>query len=105
MLWVFIDEHPDSINDGGFGVQMPSSAAATVWVDVPATFHNGAGGLSFADGHSEIRKWVNQNAIPPVRYQGLSGLIAVQNNIDVLWLATRTSSRRDGTPLPFPPVN
>jgi prepilin-type N-terminal cleavage/methylation domain-containing protein/prepilin-type processing-associated H-X9-DG protein len=105
MLWVFIDEHPDSINDGGFGVQMPSSAAATVWVDVPANYHNGAGGLSFADGHSEIRKWVNQNAIPPVRYAGLTGLIAVQNNIDVLWLATRTSSRRDGAPLPFPPVN
>jgi len=105
MLWVFIDEHPDSINDGGFGVQMPNGAAATRWVDVPATFHNGAGGLSFADGHSEIRKWVVQSAIPPVSYVGLSALINSPNNLDVLWLATRTSSKRDGTPLPFPPQN
>jgi prepilin-type N-terminal cleavage/methylation domain-containing protein/prepilin-type processing-associated H-X9-DG protein len=105
MLWIFIDEHPDSINDGGFGVQMPNGAAATRWVDVPATFHNGAGGLSFADGHSEIRKWVVQNAIPPVSYVGLSALINSPNNIDVLWLATRTSSKRDGTPLPFPVQN
>ena len=105
MLWVFIDEHPDSINDGGFGVQMPASSAATAWIDVPATFHNGAGGLSFADGHSEIRKWVNQSAIPPVTYSGLTAIIQSPNNIDVLWLATRTSSRIDGAPLPFPAVN
>ena len=25
--------------------------------DEPASYHNGAGGLSFADGHSEIHKW------------------------------------------------
>ncbi len=105
MLWVFIDEHPDSINDGGFGLTMPASAAATTWVDVPANYHNGAGGLSFADGHSEIRKWVNQQGIPPVRYSSMTGLIAVPNNIDVMWLATRTSSRKDGGPLPFPAVN
>jgi prepilin-type N-terminal cleavage/methylation domain-containing protein/prepilin-type processing-associated H-X9-DG protein len=105
MLWIFIDEHPDSINDGGFGVQMPNGAAATRWVDVPATFHNGAGGLSFADGHSEIRKWVVQTAIPPVTYVGLSAIIQSPNNIDVLWLATRTSSKRDGSPLPFPVQN
>jgi prepilin-type processing-associated H-X9-DG protein len=105
MLWFLIDEHPDSINDGGFGVQMPTSDAATRWVDVPANYHNGAGGLSFADGHSEIRKWVNQQGIPPVRYAPMTGLIEVPNNLDVRWLATRTSAKVDGTPLPFSPVN
>ncbi len=104
-LWFLIDEHPDSINDGGFGVEMPTSNAATRWVDVPANYHNGAGGLSFADGHSEIRKWVNQQGIPPVKYATMSGLITVPNNQDVLWLATRTSARKDGKPLPFSPVN
>jgi prepilin-type processing-associated H-X9-DG protein len=29
-------------------------------VDVPATYHNGACGFAFADGHSEIHKWVDQ---------------------------------------------
>ncbi len=50
--WVFLDEHPDSINDAGCFNPRP-----TVVVDVPATYHNGACGLSFADGHAEIHKW------------------------------------------------
>jgi prepilin-type N-terminal cleavage/methylation domain-containing protein/prepilin-type processing-associated H-X9-DG protein len=101
MLFVFIDEHPDSINDGGFGVEMPATPAATRWVDVPANYHNGACGLAFADGHSEIKRWVNQQGIPPVRYTGISGIISVPNNVDVMWLAWRTSSRSDGQPLGF----
>ena len=52
-LWVFLDEHPDTINDGGFAVAMTSQT----WVDMPANYHNGACGFSFADGHSEIKKW------------------------------------------------
>jgi prepilin-type N-terminal cleavage/methylation domain-containing protein/prepilin-type processing-associated H-X9-DG protein len=100
-LWVFVDEHPDSINDGGFGVAMPASAADTKWVDVPANYHNGACGFSFADGHSEIHKWIRQEGIPKVKYQMMTGLITVRNSPDVIWLAKRTSSRVDGTPLPY----
>jgi prepilin-type N-terminal cleavage/methylation domain-containing protein/prepilin-type processing-associated H-X9-DG protein len=51
--WLFIDEHPDSINDGYF-INNPD---VTHWQDIPACYHNGACGFSFADGHSEIRKW------------------------------------------------
>ena len=51
--WVFIDEHPDSINDGYFD----NNPDATYWGDIPACYHNGACGFSFADGHSEIKKW------------------------------------------------
>jgi prepilin-type N-terminal cleavage/methylation domain-containing protein/prepilin-type processing-associated H-X9-DG protein len=51
--WVFIDEHPDSINDGYFD----NNPDLTRWADIPACYHNGACGFSFADGHSEIRKW------------------------------------------------
>jgi prepilin-type processing-associated H-X9-DG protein len=50
---VFIDEHPDSINDGYFD-NNPDSG---YWGDIPACYHNGACGFSFADGHSEIKKW------------------------------------------------
>jgi prepilin-type N-terminal cleavage/methylation domain-containing protein/prepilin-type processing-associated H-X9-DG protein len=99
-MWVLLDEHPDSINDGGFGVAMPASAASTTWVDIPAIYHNGAGGLSFADGHSEIHKWVS-GTIPKVTYKGMSGLINSKNNKDILWLAKRTSSRVDGKELPY----
>jgi hypothetical protein len=51
--WVFIDEHPDSMNDAGFF----NPQTRTAPVDVPASYHNAAGGLAFADGHSEINKW------------------------------------------------
>jgi prepilin-type N-terminal cleavage/methylation domain-containing protein/prepilin-type processing-associated H-X9-DG protein len=102
-LWVLIDAHPDSINDGGFAVEMPNSASSTRWIDYPAEYHNNAGGLSFADGHSEIRKWISGTLTRPT-YRDLSALQRGQNtrnNKDVLWLAKRTSSRKDGKPLPF----
>jgi prepilin-type N-terminal cleavage/methylation domain-containing protein/prepilin-type processing-associated H-X9-DG protein len=54
-LFVMLDEHPDSINDGFLQTDpRPNSAA---WNDLPATYHNGAGGFAFADGHSEIHKF------------------------------------------------
>src|ERR1035438_4479525 len=53
MAFVFIDENPWGINDGFF----VCDPAVVVWVDYPASYHNGAGGLSFADGHAEIKKW------------------------------------------------
>lgn len=54
-LWVFIDESPATINDGFFvcdPIDYP-----TTWVDIPAAYHNGGSGISFADGHSQIKKW------------------------------------------------
>ena len=51
--WLLLDEHPDSINDGYF-INNPGASA---WQDIPASYHNGACGFSFADGHSEIKKW------------------------------------------------
>lgn len=101
LLWVMIDEHPDSINDGGFAVQMPSSAAATSWIDVPAKYHNNACGFSFADGHSEIHRWLRPQAIPPVTYVGMSSIFNTPSNPDVIWIAKRTSARSNGAPLPY----
>ena len=51
--WVYMDEHPDSINDAG--AFAPNSAINIP--DAPATYHNGAAGFAMADGHSEIHKW------------------------------------------------
>jgi prepilin-type N-terminal cleavage/methylation domain-containing protein/prepilin-type processing-associated H-X9-DG protein len=57
--WVFLDEDPDSINDAGF-----FNPYQTAWIDQPATYHNGACGFAFADGHAEIHKWVSSLATP-----------------------------------------
>jgi prepilin-type N-terminal cleavage/methylation domain-containing protein len=84
--WVLIDENPVSINDGWF-VCDPNQPAT--WVDVPASYHNGAGGLSFADGHSEIKKWRDKNllnlaATPPTAKDASSA--------DLQWFQERTAS-------------
>jgi prepilin-type N-terminal cleavage/methylation domain-containing protein/prepilin-type processing-associated H-X9-DG protein len=100
-LWVFLDENPDSINDGAFAVSMPQSVAATGWVDYPAVYHNNACGFAFADGHSEIHKWLKPDKMPRVNYNALVAVPAGPNNPDVLWLAKRTSARADGASLPY----
>ncbi len=56
--WLMMDEHPDSINDGYF-INNPTAGA---WQDIPASYHNGACGFSFADGHSEIKKWQSRTS-------------------------------------------
>ena len=90
-LWVMIDEHPDFINDAAFAVTMVSQG----WIDYPATYHNGASGISFADGHSEIHKWLQPGKIAPVLYQTQNGFAGnTAPNADVVWLQQRTSARR-----------
>lgn len=56
--WLFLDEHPDSINDGYF-INNPT---VNYWQDIVASYHDGACGFSFADGHSEIRKWLSRTS-------------------------------------------
>jgi prepilin-type N-terminal cleavage/methylation domain-containing protein/prepilin-type processing-associated H-X9-DG protein len=92
--YVLLDEHPDSINAGGFANMMVESPGAARIIDFPASFHNGAAGISFADGHAEIRKWVDPRTRPPVKYNNNLQLnVPSPNNADMIWLSDRTSSR------------
>src|SRR6266436_9207799 len=63
-MFVFLDEREDSINDAWF-----ASDPDTAWqiIDYPASYHNGAAGFSFADGHSEIKKWLDPRTRPALR--------------------------------------
>ncbi len=93
LAWVLIDEHPDSINDGFFVVDMrgyPDPAQAKL-PDFPASYHNGAGGLSFADGHAEIKRWRDIRTMPPVRHVDVQA-VNQANNEDVIWLWQHTTS-------------
>jgi prepilin-type N-terminal cleavage/methylation domain-containing protein/prepilin-type processing-associated H-X9-DG protein len=69
LYFVVIDEHPDSINDGYF-LNDASLANPGHWGDTPASYHNGAGGISFADGHSEIHKWQGIATRAPIHADG-----------------------------------
>ena len=59
-IFVFLDEHPDSINDGYF----LERDYYPEWHDLPATYHNGATAFSFADGHSSLHRWTQSDHLP-----------------------------------------
>ena len=90
-----LDEHPDGLNAGGFANMMVESAGTARIIDFPAdATADGAGGISFADGHAEIRKWVDPRTRPAPHYNNNLPLnVASPNNQDMIWLAQRTSSR------------
>jgi prepilin-type N-terminal cleavage/methylation domain-containing protein/prepilin-type processing-associated H-X9-DG protein len=95
MTWVFVDEHPDSINDELFGMHMPAAASwpnATSWDDVPASYHNGACGFSFADGHGEIHKWRDQNTKAPILKTSPSSATGLTSPRDNAWMVARTTA-------------
>jgi prepilin-type processing-associated H-X9-DG protein len=69
-------------------------AAAARIIDYPASYHNGAGGLSFADGHAEIRKWVDPRSKPKVKLYATPLNVPFPNNQDMVWLSGRTTVRR-----------
>jgi prepilin-type N-terminal cleavage/methylation domain-containing protein/prepilin-type processing-associated H-X9-DG protein len=90
--WVFIDEREDSINDGLFQTDLKDRGTAARIVDYPASYHNRAAGLSFADGHAEIKKWQDSRTCPVLKKGGLIPLdVSSLNNPDVLWLQERSS--------------
>jgi prepilin-type N-terminal cleavage/methylation domain-containing protein/prepilin-type processing-associated H-X9-DG protein len=66
-LFVLVDEHPDSINDGW--LQTDPTPTPSAWNDLPASYHGGACGIAFADGHSEVHMWKSKTCtILPVTY-------------------------------------
>lgn len=91
--WVLLDEHEDSINGGGFVVDViRRDGAAQIW-DVPASYHHAAAGFSFADGHAEIRRWRDPRTIQPVRRETISTRTPAPFSVDVAWLQDRTTAR------------
>ena len=95
-LWVFVDEHPDSINDCLFGMHMATPSTlwptATTWDDMPASYHNGACGFGFADGHAEIKKWLEDNTKPPIQKIQPSSGTGSTSPRDNAWMAARTTA-------------
>jgi prepilin-type N-terminal cleavage/methylation domain-containing protein/prepilin-type processing-associated H-X9-DG protein len=90
-VWLFIDENPQSINDGYFAEYPPPPPVADLdWADYPATYHNKAGGMSYCDGHAQIKKWtdpvvLNMNTPNP------PNMPATPGNGDLAWLQNLTT--------------
>ncbi len=87
--WVFMDEHPCSMNDAGF-----FNPRANSWVDQPASYHNGAAGISFADGHSETHRWAASLASDQARkvdttFNGVTATTVAAKDKDISWMSYR----------------
>jgi prepilin-type N-terminal cleavage/methylation domain-containing protein/prepilin-type processing-associated H-X9-DG protein len=68
MIFTVIDEQADSINDATFMIDPGQPRGNEYWRDCPATYHGGSGSISFADGHSIIKKWLDGRTVWPVTY-------------------------------------
>jgi prepilin-type N-terminal cleavage/methylation domain-containing protein len=96
-LWVIIDENPDSVNDAAFAVKMDNQGRAATWQDGPSTYHCGGCGFSFADGHSEIKKWKDSRStsgrmVTTYQYSFPFGQVQPDNQ-DIAWMQQRTSAK------------
>lgn len=76
-IFVFLDEHPDRIDDGYF-VNDESAAGSSSstgyssyvttsqsWTDLPGSYHNRSAAFSFADGHSSLHRWQGGRTLLP----------------------------------------
>ena len=93
--FVFIDEREDSINDAVMVVGMfgyPDQPGAWKIVDYPASYHNRAGGFSFADGHSEIKRWLVSTTRPV--HITVWPIPTGFDRRDFLWVSERSTYRQ-----------
>jgi prepilin-type N-terminal cleavage/methylation domain-containing protein/prepilin-type processing-associated H-X9-DG protein len=87
MIFVFLDESPQTINDGWY-IFCNNGPNGTLWSDLPASYHNGACGFSFADGHSEIKRWqVSTTILPFTAWPVPAG----PDRRDFLWVSERAT--------------
>ncbi len=98
-IFVFIEEHPDSVDDGYF----LNNPYKPEWHDLPASYHIGSANLVFADGHAESRRWLNGSTRPPARPDaaGLPLAIPANERSDFNWLMERTSLLREQPGRPY----
>jgi prepilin-type N-terminal cleavage/methylation domain-containing protein/prepilin-type processing-associated H-X9-DG protein len=89
MTFVFVDEPMDRINDGFFVTDMLTYPATTEDIcDYPAQYHSGGASFSFADGHSQLKKWTTPQLLQPSQWNKTLDYPTPLSafNRDVFWL-------------------
>jgi prepilin-type N-terminal cleavage/methylation domain-containing protein/prepilin-type processing-associated H-X9-DG protein len=98
-IFIFLDEREDCINWGNYqtdmdGYQPPAPQKYGFYQDLPGFYHQRAAGFSFADGHSETHRWLDDRTMPPLK-PGTSTppslLLPVPRDIDVAWMQDRSA--------------
>lgn len=88
-IFVFAEEHPDSINDGYF----LNKFYVTHWIDLPASEHDSSAPFAFADGHAQLHRWTSRSTQQPYRPDAVEYPLYISSNdtSDLEWVMTRTS--------------
>jgi len=87
-LFVFIDESGCSIDDGFF-VCSPNFNS---WINSPATYHGSSGGLAFADGHAEVKRWRDGHLLAEGKLSSIAPAYAPDSSGDLAWLQERSTA-------------
>ncbi|MBL9127692.1 MAG: prepilin-type N-terminal cleavage/methylation domain-containing protein [Verrucomicrobiales bacterium] len=90
--FVFLEEHPDTINDGFFMNRLDEDPK---WGNLPASYHNSAANLSFADGHAETHRWVAGSTVVPATKGALPTGTPALPATDWDWLKERSGTRKN----------
>jgi prepilin-type N-terminal cleavage/methylation domain-containing protein len=101
-IFVFLDMREDRVNWSNFMADMsgyapPDPSQYKFTTDLPGMYHNMAAGFSFADGHSEMRRWRDSRTTPPLQTGG--NPLAVQStpapgSVDVAWIQDHSTRPR-----------
>lgn len=96
-IFVFLDMREDSIDMGNFATRMagyhPTDPSQYGFDDLPGFYHHLACGFSFADGHSEIHRWLDSRTMPKLILNGVvTDRVSAPNDPDVAWLQARTTA-------------
>jgi prepilin-type N-terminal cleavage/methylation domain-containing protein/prepilin-type processing-associated H-X9-DG protein len=92
-IFVFLDEHPDSINDGYF----VNKAYNPQWFDLPASYHNGAAAFAYADSHAELHRWRYPMTQQPSHPESINWPLVTPSDArdDLRWMVDRMSIEKD----------
>jgi len=91
-MFLFVDEHPDTINDGFFMNRFNDPK----WGNLPGSFHNGAATLSYTDGHVEAHRWKitgPEGTVRPPKRGAVAGVFPAIPPADFEWLRDHSSVR------------
>ena len=100
--WLLLDQREDSVNWGNYITAMhgwPDQPEYYRFIqDLPASYHHNAGGISFMDGHAEIRRWRDARTRPRLvrnsNYWTQYGAISSPHNQDIRWLQDRATRKK-----------
>jgi prepilin-type N-terminal cleavage/methylation domain-containing protein/prepilin-type processing-associated H-X9-DG protein len=88
--WLLLDENPWSINDGYF-LEIPTE---TAWIDIPASYHVGACGMCYCDGHAQIKHWTDPTVLDAKAGGGPGNPIG-KLTPDAAWFYTVTTAPKN----------